>query len=77
VFDSRQGQYIFLYSTASRPALGPTRPPIKWIPGGGALSTGVKRQGREGNHSPLSNVKSRKLELHLHCPIRLDGVVLN
>jgi hypothetical protein len=25
VFDSRQGQEIFLFSTASRPALGPNR----------------------------------------------------
>jgi hypothetical protein len=31
-FDSRQGQVIFLYSTASRPVLGPTQPPVQWIP---------------------------------------------
>jgi hypothetical protein len=28
-FYSRQGQEIFLYSTASRPALGPTQPPVQ------------------------------------------------
>jgi hypothetical protein len=33
VFDSRQGQEIFLYSTASRPALRPTHPRIQWVPG--------------------------------------------
>jgi hypothetical protein len=33
----------FLFSTSSRPALGSTQPPIKWVPG--TLSLGVKRQG--------------------------------
>jgi hypothetical protein len=43
-FDSRRGLGIFLFTTASRPALGPTQPPIQWVPG--ALSLGVKRSGR-------------------------------
>jgi hypothetical protein len=30
-FDSRQGQEIFLFSTASRPTLGPTQLPIQWV----------------------------------------------
>jgi hypothetical protein len=33
----------FLFSTSSRPALGPTQPPIEWVPG--VLSQGVKRGG--------------------------------
>jgi hypothetical protein len=37
-FESRQGLGIFLFTTASRPALGLTQPPIQWIPG--ALSCG-------------------------------------
>jgi hypothetical protein len=31
------------FTTASRTALGPTQPPIQWVPG--ALSLGVKRPG--------------------------------
>jgi uncharacterized membrane protein YcfT len=50
----------FLFSTSSRPVLRPTQSPIKWVPA--ALSPGVKRQGREADHSP---------------PIRVHSVVLN
>jgi hypothetical protein len=39
-FDSRQAQEIFLYSTVSRPALGPIHPPTQRGPG-------VKRPGHE------------------------------
>jgi hypothetical protein len=31
VFDSREGQEIFLFSTASRPALRPIQPPTQWV----------------------------------------------
>jgi hypothetical protein len=40
----------FLFSTSSRPAVGSTQPPIQWVPG--TLSPGVKRSGREADHSP-------------------------
>jgi hypothetical protein len=43
---------IFLFSTAFRPALGPTQPPIQWVLG--ALSLGEKRLRREADHSPPS-----------------------
>jgi hypothetical protein len=45
---------IFLFSTASRQALGPNQPSIQWVPGSSSL--GVKRQGREADHlSPSSD----------------------
>jgi hypothetical protein len=48
----------FLFTTASRTALGPTQPPIQWMPG--ALSLGVKRPGREADHSPPSSVEIKE-----------------
>jgi hypothetical protein len=44
MFESRQRLGIFLFTTASRPALVPTQPPIQWVPA--ALYLGVKRPVR-------------------------------
>jgi hypothetical protein len=66
-FDSRRGLWIFLFTTASRTALGPTQPPIQRVPG--ALSLGVKRPGREADNSPPSSVEVKEwVELYLHFP---------
>jgi hypothetical protein len=54
-FDSWWKQETFLYSTASRPALGPTQPLIEWVPG--AISPTVNRPGREADHSPPSGAE--------------------
>jgi hypothetical protein len=58
---------IFLFVTASRTALGPTQPPIQWVPG--ALSLVLKRPGREADHSPPSSAEVKEcVELYLHSP---------
>jgi hypothetical protein len=40
----------FLFSTSSRPALGSTQPPVQCVPG-------VKRLGREADHSPPASAE--------------------
>jgi hypothetical protein len=40
-FDPRRGQRIFPLSSVSRPTLGPTQPPVQWVPG--LPSPGAKR----------------------------------
>jgi hypothetical protein len=48
-------------------ALGPTQPPIQWVPG--ALSLEVKWPGCEADHSPSSSAEVKEwVELYLHSP---------
>jgi hypothetical protein len=55
-FDPRQGQRIFPLASVSRLALGPTQPPVQWVPG--VLSPGVEaRPGRDADHSPPSSAE--------------------
>jgi hypothetical protein len=66
-FDSRGGGLgIFLFTTASRTALGPTQPPIQRVPG--ALSLGVKRPGREADHSPPSSAEVKNALRYTSTP---------
>jgi hypothetical protein len=61
----------FLFSMSSRLVLGPTELPIQWVPG-------VKRPGREANHTPPTSSEAKKnVDLYVHSPIRLHGTVLN
>jgi hypothetical protein len=49
----------FHFSVSSRPALGFTQPPIKM--GTGGSFPGVKRQGREADHSPPTSSAVKKM----------------
>jgi len=51
-FYSWQGQRLFFFATASKPALVPTQYPIQWIPG--AVSPKTKRPDSEADQSPSS-----------------------
>jgi hypothetical protein len=75
-FESRQGLGIFLFTTVSRPALGPTQPPIQLVPG--TLSVGVNRPGREADHSPTSIVEVKNAWTYTSTPPTvLHGLVLS
>jgi hypothetical protein len=77
-FDTQQGLGIFLFTIMSGSALGPTQPPIQWVLG--ALSLGVKRPGREADHSPPSLHLVPRSRMHgaiLHSPKGLHGVLLS
>jgi hypothetical protein len=56
----------FLFSTSSRPALGPTQPPNQWVPG--VLSPGVKRPGNEADHSPPTSAEVKKMWIYTSNP---------
>jgi hypothetical protein len=44
----------------------------------GALSPGVKRPGREADHSPLTSAKVKKTWVYMSTPsMHFHGVVLN
>jgi hypothetical protein len=57
---------IFLFTTVSRTALGPTEPPIQWVPG--ALSLGVKRPGYETDHSLPSSAEVKNAWSYTSAP---------
>jgi hypothetical protein len=74
---------FFCFSSSS--ALGPTQPPIQWVPG--ALSPDVKRLEREADHSPSSGAEVKNAWSYTSTPhfmawclvkyrIRLYGLVL-
>jgi hypothetical protein len=51
------------------------KPPIRWVPG--AHPVGIKRRGREANHSPTSSAEVKNASSYTSTPIRLYGVMLS
>jgi hypothetical protein len=63
-------------TTTSRPVVGPTEPPIQWVPR--VLCLGVKRPGHVADYSlPLSAEVKNAWSYTCTSPIRLHGVVFN
>jgi hypothetical protein len=56
----------FHYSMSSRPALRFTQPPIQRVPP--ATSPGVKRPGREADHSPPTSAEVKKMWIYTSTP---------
>jgi len=70
------GLGIFLFNTASIPALGPTQPPIQRVPR--ALSLAVKRPGNKADHSPPpSSEVNNEWSYTSTPPLRLHGMVVS
>jgi hypothetical protein len=61
-----RGVKNFLFSTSSRPAPGPIQPPVQWVPE--ALFPGVKRQGREAEHSSPTSAEVKKMWIYTSTP---------
>jgi hypothetical protein len=63
VIESRWGRE---FSYLSRPSLGPTQPPVQWVP---CLSGGKERSGRDADPSPPSSaVGYERVELYFCSP---------
>jgi hypothetical protein len=67
---------MFVFATASRPALGPTQPPVQWIPE--VLSLEVKRPAIEAGYSLPSSTKVKNAWSCISIPpIRLHDAMFS
>jgi hypothetical protein len=58
---------FFSFAIAFRPPLGPTQPPVQRAHG--SLSPGIKRPGREIDHSPPSSAEIKNDGVTLPLPL--------
>jgi hypothetical protein len=72
VFDFWRWPEIFLFSIWSRPAVGPTQLPVKWVPG--VVSPGIKQKPREADPHLHQVPRLRVVELCLHSRVHLHCV---
>lgn len=70
-FYFRQGKEMFLHFTVSKPSLRPTKTPVEW---GTEYFLEGELSGRPLTHLRIVPI-SRKLELYLHSPVSLHGLV--
>ena len=73
-FDFHQGQEIYLFSEASRLAMGLAHFPVQWAPEAVALR--VKQPEREADHFCLAPRKKKYVELYCLSPTSFSDVVL-
>jgi hypothetical protein len=60
-FESRYSQEFSLLHVVQTES-GVHQPPIEWVPE--AISPGVKRQGREADHSPPASAEVKKMWIY-------------
>jgi hypothetical protein len=60
------GKIFSPFSEMSTPILGPTKLPIQWAMG--TLSPGVKRPGRETDHSLPTSAEVKKMWIYISIP---------
>jgi hypothetical protein len=73
---SEQRQEIFLFTIASRLAVGPTKISIQWAPAG-ILSSVIKKPGHEAEYSPPPSSGFKYVWSYTYTPPCLHGILLN
>jgi hypothetical protein len=76
-FDFRQWKEVFLFSKASRPTLEELTPSSYTTGTEGSVTQGKAAGGINLTTQLHLRTRIRMVELYLHCPIRLHGMVLN